>query len=313
MSHHYGKGVALASLGTFFYAFLGLSIKVAGAYADIWQIMVGRGIIGAVVIALLAHCRHIPLSGGNWRGRIVTGAANFGAAALVTVALTTIPIFEALILWYIFPAWTTLLSWRFLKVPLTPTGGALVALALVGVTIMLWPDGSLETSGFHWGHLAGLGSSLCAASAFVLMRKYADQHAVSHFFYFCVFSVLVSCIPVALFSSPILPSADGTLGILAVALFGCVGQVIIYSAIAYIPPANVAIITMGEIFISAIVASLFLGEKLTVQILAGGSLVIFSGLALNIHHVLAARAALRNSGVKIPGKAFHEKKEPQGA
>lgn len=286
--HHYGKGISLACLGTIFYAFLGLSIKVAGDYADVWQLMVGRGLIGAVIMATLARVWHISLAKGRIRERFFTGAANFAAAAFVTVALMTIPIFEALILWYIFPAWTTLLSWRFLGERLTPVGGALIVLALTGIVIMLWPEGGVA-SGFHWGHVAGLASSVCAASAFVLMRKYADQHAVSHFFYFCLFSVAFSSLPLLLFSPSILPSSDGMLGILAVALIGCIGQVIIYSAIAYIPPANVAIITMGEIFIAAIVASLFLGEQLTVRMIVGGSLVIVSGLALNVYHALSGK------------------------
>lgn len=287
MIHRYGKGVALACLGTFFYAFLGLSIKLAGPYTDTWQLMLGRGLIGASVIGLVAWYQHISLFGGKWKGRILTGAANFGAAVLITVALTSIPIFEALILWYILPAWTKLLSWRFLGEKIALIEAVLIALALAGVAIMLWPEGGNETAGIGWGHVAGLGSSLCAASAFVLMRKHADQHAYSHFFYFCVFSVIASTIPVLLFSAPLIPSADGLYGMLTVACFGCIGQVIIYSSIAYIPPVNVAIITMGEIFISAIVASLFLGEALTMQMLGGGGLVIVAAMTLNSYHALA--------------------------
>lgn len=283
MIHQYGKGTALACIGTLFYALLGISIKLAGNNADMWQIMIGRGLVGAVAMLILAHVMGVPLFAGKPTARLIPAIANFAAAAFITIALMVIPIFEALVLWYIFPVWTTLLSWKLLGEPLSFVVGGLIALAMLGVVIMLWPSAGVETTGLHWGHIAGLLSSFCAATAFVSMRVYSNLHGVAHFFNFCVFSLIASLIPMLIFSSPVIPSVAGLEGIFYVALAGCLGQVLIYSAIIYIPPANVAVITTGEIFIAAIIAMLFLGEVLTVQMVVGGLLVIFAALALTLY------------------------------
>ncbi len=280
----YSRGVCLAVVGTFFYAFLGLSIKFAGQTTGIWQIMLGRALFGLLLAVVLARLTGIRLSNGQTPGMLLTALANFGAAALVTVALTSIPIFEALVLWYLLPAWTTLLAARFLGDKITLFGAFCIMVSICGAVVVLWPEGGGTTSGLEWGHLAGLCSSFSAASAFVLIRYHRGQHALGHFFHFCVVALVLSGILIAFQSGPAIPPAAALAGIGSAALCGGLGQILIFASVAYIPPTEATLITMGEIIVAAVGAYFLFDEGITPRILIGGLMIIGAGLGINLYN-----------------------------
>jgi drug/metabolite transporter (DMT)-like permease len=230
----------------------------------------------------------IKLYDGQTPGMILTALANLAAAACVTVALTSIPIFEALVLWYLFPVWTMLLAARFLGDKISLSGLGFLALAVGGALIILWPEQKSAGSVLGLGHLAGLCSSFSIAAAFVLIRHYKRQSAAGHFFFFCLAASLLSCAMVGMQPGPMLPPPGAFAAISAVGLSGCASMVLVFRAVAFIPPAKVAILTMSEIVISATLAYFFFGESISARMLCGGLMIIGAGAGINMRKARTA-------------------------
>ena len=299
----YARGALLAAIGTIFYGLLGLAIKFTGEYAGFWHIMAGRGLVGLLMVIATAKFLGVRLSNGQTPGMLLTATANFGASALITLALTTIPIFEALVLWYLLPAWTTILAARFLGDKISRVGIFCTCLAISGAVVVLWPQDGQMGSSLSWGHLAGLCSALSAAVAFVLIRHHSNQHGLAHFFHFCLVTLICSCAIVILRSDPVLPPSTALNGILLIGLLGGIGQMMIFASVAYMPPAGVTIICMGEIVVAAIGAYFLFDERLTLNMFCGGVMIVGAGLGINLYTAYLAR---RLQSLRTPGEQARE-------
>jgi len=93
-------------------------------------------------------------------------------------AITIGDVVRVVILFYLMPAWSILLAWRFLGE--RPTGGALLRLLLAfgGVVLVLWPaDGDLGhfTRGFSLADALALMGGFMFAATNVALRRLRDE------------------------------------------------------------------------------------------------------------------------------------------
>ena len=299
---HYSRGAFLAVTGTVFYGLIGLAIKFSGESASVWQMMASRGLLGVFLVAAIARFMGIRLWTNQTMGMLLTAFFNFSASSLITVALTTIPIFEALVLWYLLPAWTTLLAAKFLGERITRIGSLFLLMAIAGAVIVLWPANGMSSFGLHWGHLAGLCSSLSAALGFVSIRHYSGHHGLSHFFHFCLVTLVLSSVLQLFSAGPFLPPAVALTGITMVAILGGLGQMLMFASVAYLPPAGVTVISMGEIVVAGIGAYVIFNETITLTMLCGGAMIVGGALGINLYGAyLAKQLAMATAGEEIGG------------
>lgn len=286
----YSRGVLLAVTGTFFYGFLGLAIKFSGeSSATVWQIMAGRGLLGILLVTLIARVFNIRLITGDTKGMLLIGLFNFTGSALITVALTSIPIFEALILWFLLPAWTTLLAVRFLGERITAVIALCLLMAIGGAVVVLWPEEGAGISGLSWGHLAGLFSALSAAVGFICIRRYSGHHPLSHFFHFCVVALVAAGILQLFQDTPYVPPVMALSGIAVAGLLGGLGQMMIFAAVKFIPPGAVTVISMGEIIVAAVGAYFLFNESVTLAVFCGGGMIIAAAFGINLYNARRAK------------------------
>lgn len=281
----YSRGVLLAVTGSFFYGFLGLAIKFSGeSSATVWQITAGRGLLGIVMVALIARAFGIRLITGDTKGMLLIGFFNFIGSVLITVALTSIPIFEALILWFLLPAWTTLLAVRFLGERITAVIALCLLMAIGGVVVVVWPEGGATISDLSWGHLAGICSALAASVGFICIRRNSGHHPLSHFFHFCVVALVVGGTLQLFQDVPFVPSDKALSGIAVAGLFGGLGQMILFAAVKFIPPGAVTIISMGEIIVEVVGAYFLFNESVTLAVFCGGGMIIAAAIGINLYN-----------------------------
>lgn len=281
----YTRGTLLAMGGTFVYGLLSLSIKASGEYADVWQIMTGRGLGGLLLAFLCARALGIRLVNGQVSGMLLTAVCNFSAVSLITLALTTIPLFEALVLWYLLPVWMTLFSRLLLGERVSRFGLCCTALAVSGTMVVLWPQSGATFSGLSWGHLAALCSPIAASAAFVLIRLHAAQPSLAHFFYLSAVTLVASSLALLLQGVPAPLPLIGVARISLVALLAGMGQVMVFAAVACISPSVVAVICLGEIVIAAIGAYVLFDERLTLNMACGGAMIVIAAVGINWYHV----------------------------
>lgn len=291
----YTRGVLIAAVGTFFYGFLGLAVKFSGeSSATVWQIMAGRGLLGMLMVTVIAHAFGIRLLTGDTKGMLLIGLFNFMGSALITVALTSIPIFEALILWFLLPAWTTLLAVRFLGERLTVVIALCLLLAISGAAIVLWPEEGAGLSGLSWGHLAGLFSALSAAVGFICIRRFSGHHPLSHFFHFCLVAFITAGTLHLFQDAPYVPQTMALSGIAVAGLLGGLGQMMLFAAVKFIPPGAVTVISMGEIIVAAVGAYFLFNESVTVAVYCGGGMIIAAAFGINLYNARRAKMQTEN-------------------
>jgi drug/metabolite transporter (DMT)-like permease len=213
------------------------------------------------------------------RGRVVQAFKSVGVAGIAVAlcvatasgsfiaALNHTSVARVLFIMAVAPVLAALLAWVALGEPITRRTVAAMALALVGVTLMLGAPGE--------GSLAGDGLSFVAALAFALMIVITRwRHDVSMAPATCLAQVIL----VAAFAPFASPGeiGGGDLGWLAALGIGQIGLgfALLTVGARLISAAQVGLITLLEVVLGPVWVWLALDERPSTLTLVGGAIVI---------------------------------------
>ena len=275
-------GLVWLCLAPLFYSALSVSAKLAGSHLSVWQISVGRFGLGLLVIPFIVKALGLRLWG---RQRFLLAARGLcGAVAflLLIAAFQRIPLSIAMVLFYLYPAITAILSPWVTGEPTAKIAWPFICSAFVGTSLILWP---FETSvAFNLGHLFAVCSSfLCALTLLLVRRLGRENNIYTLFFYLCLTGTLAGLGPLLMQELPILPvNTAAWLGIAAVAIFSIGAQLSINQALVRIPAPKVSVIMTIEVPLVACFGVLYLGEPLSWNFIAGTLLIFCSGTGLNL-------------------------------
>ena len=275
-------GLVWLCLAPLFYSALSVSAKLAGSYLSVWQIIVGRFGFGLLLIPLIAKLLRVSLWG---RQRILLTARGLcGAVAflLLVAAFQRIPLSIAMVLFYLYPAITAVLSPWVTGEPTAKMAWPFICGAFIGTSLILWP---FETSvAFNLGHLFAMCSSFLCALTLLLVRRLGRQNNIyTLYFYLCLTGTLAGLGPLFMQELPILPANTAAwLGIAAVAGFSIGAQLSINQALVRIPASKVSVIMTIEVPLVACFGVVYLGEPLSWNFIAGTLLIFGCGTGLNL-------------------------------
>ena len=147
-------GLIWIGFAAFFYSAMSCSAKLAGAHLSVWQIGVGRFVLGLVLVPVIVRALGLSLW-GRQRGLLtLRGLCGAIAFLLLVAAFQRIPLSLAMVLFYLYPAFTAILSPWVAGEP-TPKGDwPFICGAFMGTTLILWPAES--TGSLDLGHLFAL-------------------------------------------------------------------------------------------------------------------------------------------------------------
>jgi drug/metabolite transporter (DMT)-like permease len=213
------------------------------------------------------------------RGRVVKAFRSVGVAGVAVAlcvatasgsfiaALNHSSVARVLFIMAVAPVLAALLAWVALGEPITRRTVAAMALALVGVTLMLGAPGE--------GSLAGDGLSFVAALAFGLMIVITRwRHDVSMAPATCLAQVILVAAFAAFASPGEIGGGDvGWLAALGIGQIG-LGFALLTVGARLIPAAQVGLITLLEIVLGPVWVWLALDERPSTLTLVGGAVVI---------------------------------------
>ncbi len=183
------------------------------------------------------------------------------------------------------PVVVTLGTWVFLRRP--PRRAFLIGLALSIVGVFVLNSGS-SRAGSHWrGDAVALGAACFYAGYFVLLARARRIFSTGVVMLWSTIAASVCILPVALVFEPaFVPTmVAGWAVVLALGwIVHAGGQGLVAFSMAWLPATFSSLTLLIQPVVAAILASIFLGEPLTVVQAAGGSIVI-AGI------VLASRGA----------------------
>ena len=270
-------GLTCAFTAAICYAGLNAAIRFADVHMSIWHIIFYRSLFGAVAMVLLARTAGIGILGHPRSTLCLVGL--FGAAGVValTVALIVLPLFEALVLLYLFPTFSALLSPWLTDDRMAPRDWLLIGTALCGACLVLWSGSFI--SGLKWGHALGLTAAFCLGLTFTLTRRIsAGNNPLTPFFYICAAGMLASVGPLWRQSHTFAVATAGWPALGAEAVLATAAHLAGNKALRYLPSPRVGVILMTEVAFGAGIGMLLFGEYLGGRTWMGGFLIVASGI-----------------------------------
>jgi len=289
-------------LGAFLFATMSVVVKVASAWFNSGEMVLGRGLIGIVFLWLLARNRGVSLATkypGMHAWRSTIGVVSLGAWFY---AIAHMPLATAVTLNYMSSVWVAaflvggaLLAWvpvpgrdgRVERPPLQGTLAMTVLAGFVGVVLMLKPTVN-GNEGF--AGLLGLLSGLTAAFAYmqVVALSRIGEPELRTVFYFAVGSAVAGGIATAFtgFSGDSSWTWQHALWLLPIGLLAALGQLCMTRAYAT-AKTQAGTLVVANLQYSGIVFAAFYGvvlfhERIDAAGWAGMALIIASGIAATV-------------------------------
>jgi drug/metabolite transporter (DMT)-like permease len=287
----YAQGVALVIAAGFLWSLMGLLIRLVGD-ASTWQVLLYRslGMVPVLLLVLGLRSRGKPLAtirATGWAG-VLGGVCLVFAFALAIFAIQSTTVANAVFLFAATPLMSAALGWAVLREPVRPVTWAAIAVAMVGIFLMVREGLAL---GAGAGNAAALGSSASFAVFTVLTRKPALADATPAILLGAVFASAAAAIAILATGDSLTIPLHGTLiamGMGAVILG--VGLSIFALGGRVVPAAEMSLLALLEVILGPVWVWLFLGETTGRGTLLGGA-VVLAALVFNTLAAPARRAA----------------------
>jgi len=247
---------------------------IDGAWLSLWLFVIS---LVAVLPFVAWHWQAIHRAGSAF---ILTGLFNGAAFTLYTVSLVITDVIHALLLFYISPAWATLIAWAIRGEPITPRRLIALALAFAGLAIVLG-----VSDGVPLPHNLGDWLALTAGMmwAYGSTRSNAESNIVvtAPVLGFTVGGMLAALVLVNLPIEGVAGAPD------AAALRQSLPWIALVSIVAFVPstfallwstqvlnPGRVGILLMSEVVVGTVSVALLAGEPFGWHEAIGALLII---------------------------------------
>ena len=252
-------------------------IKLLSARLPATQILFSIGFGGALITLVLAIVLNVNLADKILLNKHVisrTIADLFGALSF-TSAMVLIPMSLLASILQATPLFVTLGAAILLGEKVGWRRWSAIFIGFLGVIIILQPG----YGSFQLASLLGLASVLCLALRDVVTRDMATEiPTLTVTFYACIAMGSAGFIAYPFFGPPIMPTTYEAIILICAAIIGLTGYFLLVLATRKGDVSVIAPFRYSRLLFSLGLASLILGEKLTLPILLGGLLVVSSGI-----------------------------------
>ena len=252
-------------------------IKLLSARLPATQILFSIGFGGALLTLVLAIVLNVNLADKILLNKHVisrTIADLFGALSF-TSAMVLIPMSLLASILQATPLFVTLGAAILLGEKVGWRRWSAIFIGFLGVIIILQPG----YGSFQLASLLGLAAVLCLALRDVVTRDMATEiPTLTVTFYACLAMGSAGFIAYPFFGPPIMPTTYEAIILICAAIIGLTGYFLLVLATRKGDVSVIAPFRYSRLLFSLGLASLILGEKLTLPILLGGLLVVSSGI-----------------------------------
>jgi len=277
----YRHGVILVLLAGVFWSTMGLGIRYIEA-ANVWQILFYRSLALApflfLVVAVRSGGRPLPVIRKVGLAGVVGGLGLVIAFAGGIFALQTTTVANAMFLFAVAPFIVALLSWLILREAVRKATWIAMAIAVTGISIMVWEGISL---GQFRGNAAALLSALGFAVFTIALRWRKLDDMMPTVFLAGIFAIITSGLVCYSASYTLVISLNDILISLSLGVFQVGAGLTVYTiGSKVVPAAELALLSMSEVVLGPFWVWIVLGETVAPYTLMGGA-VLLSALAGN--------------------------------
>ena len=252
-------------------------IKLLSARLPATQILFSVGFGGALITLALAVTLNVKLADKILLNKHVISRtiADLFGALFFTSAMVLIPMSLLASILQATPLFVTLGATILLGEKVGWRRWSAIFIGFLGVIIILQPG----YGSFQLASLLGLAAVLCLALRDVVTRDMATEiPTLTVTFYACLAMGSAGFIAYPFFGTPIMPTTFEAILLVCAAIIGVTGYFLIVLATRKGDVSVIAPFRYSRLLFSLVLASLILGEMLTLPILLGGLLVVSSGI-----------------------------------
>ncbi|UQZ87771.1 hypothetical protein C4J81_00480 [Deltaproteobacteria bacterium Smac51] len=283
-------GLALAFSSAFAYTCFDTAVKAFLHEITVWGMLFIRGLIGIAIVMLLARVFRRRLWGGNRAALAAVGLCGFLSSVCNATSVASIPLYQALVLIYLYPVFTLLLAAPFNNETVARRDLILVGLALLGCVILVWPNEAIGLT-IGWGHLIGVSGALLYSLGQVLIRRLGDGNSgLEPTFFYSLYAVVLSLPLAYIFSGGMgISTAGGFRTALALAALGVASQGLGYAALRWLPGFKVGLIGTLELPAGTVISWLLFNDPMSPRALFGGLIIVIVAFQLRKSALTASR------------------------
>lgn len=279
-----GTAIALKLMAVFLFMVMAAMIKAATQNVPSGQAVFFRSLFALPIIVgwiwqkgeLREALIPVNLMGHIWRGLFGTAAM-----ALTFAGLGLLPLPEVTAIGYATPMFTVILAALMLGERVRLFRISAVALGLVGVMIVIWPQLSLEALGTAGsiGAILVLGASILRAFVQIHIRTLVKtEHTAAIVFYFSLTATVLSLLSVP-FGWVVPGTLDLTL-LICSGLVGGVAQILVTTSYRFGGASMLAPFDYASLIFAALIGYVIFAELPTLATVTGASLVVLGGVLI---------------------------------
>ena len=272
-------GLGLAVAAPLLFAVFDVGLRIVSSDISVYGLLLTRGITGAVLVLAIVKTAGARLRLERMGSLVAAGLLSVASSVCNTLALSLIPLYQAVVILYLYPAFTVALSLFLGLDKPSPKAVLGVFTALVGCVLLVWPDGE---AGLLFGpyHLVGIAGSLLYAGCLVVIRRLGrGQIGLEPFLFYCLGGILAAWPLSRIFGAGL--GIDSLVEVgqaAALALVASVAKFSAFASVRYLPPYQVGVIGTLEILATALASWLFFSDPMTPRAMVGAVVVIYAAI-----------------------------------
>ena len=275
------KGATNIILSAFFFALMGMFVKLAGDVPS-FQKAFFRNVIAAFIalFILLKNGDTLKWTKGCFKALSFRAIFGFMGVILNFYAIDKLNLSDALALNKISPFFAVVASLVILKEKTNIKQLSIIAMAFIGSLFIIKPTEQL----FNIASLYGLMGGLCAGVAYAFVRQLSNQGERGTYivFFFSAFSTLV-LLPNLIFNYTPMSLMQFVFLILA-GVCASLGQFTITAAYGYAPAKDVSVYDYTQMIFSTILGFIFFGELPDILSFVGYGIILAAAIIMYLYN-----------------------------
>ncbi|MBT4017884.1 MAG: DMT family transporter [Alphaproteobacteria bacterium] len=274
-SSDYRRGVVLVVLAGVCWSSMGIGIRFMEV-ANVWQILFFRScaLMPFLLLIITLRSKGKPLAAIRTAGLagVIGGMALVMAFSGGIYSIQTTSVANAMLLFAAAPLIAALLGRMILREVVRKATWIAIAVALIGITAMVWEGMSL---GYVNGNLAALLSATGFAVFTIALRWRKLEDMMPTVFLGGVFATIVSGLVCASSGYSLDIPVNDIMISLALGVFQVGAGLVLYTmGSKSVPAAELALLSLGEVILGPLWVWLFLGETVGLYTLLGGAILL---------------------------------------
>ena len=262
----------------FFFALLGLLIKILDPSYRLWDIAMYRLGGGTLALWVLFGWKTPLFKPQNPKLMIIRGITGSAAFLSLVIAIQNLPLSTAMVFFYTFPSFAAIFSPLLFGERITYFEIICLLLALMGVSILF--DFNFE--GSFYGQLMGVTGAMFAGLTVAIIKRLKSNHgSISIYFYFCLVGTLICAGPYL--RNPRIPATftdwNIVLGILVTSI---AAQLLMNKGFQYCKSWEGGLWMTSELLFSSLLGIYLLHEPFGWRLLTGSCFIISGGVAYQL-------------------------------